>query len=370
GDWIRQGVLQREEWPSFYVYQHRFQLGEQCRQRLGFFAALRLADPEAGIVLPHEGTLPHSLQAATERLRDLRAEPSAVYTLVEDDGQIEQILGRVVAGCPDGECADGEGGMHRWWIVSDLPTIAALRDALLGRQLYIADGHHRYAAALAYRDERSRQPGGANGAEFVLAYVADAADPGTTVLPIHRSISDVSVTEFDRWLGCLRGTFEVDDIVDLSAISTSDPGSLASEIEYELDQGELPRYCLLGPDRLLRRLQLSRWDAIENGNGDLTSRMDATIADEWILGRAFGIGANKIEQRVRFVPGTAEAARRAIADPTSVTLFLRSTPLDQLLRVARAGQRMPRKSTYFYPKLPIGLVAYDLDDGPGSGDPH
>lgn len=362
--WIRQGVLQREERPAFYVYQHRFQLGEECRQRLGFFAALRLADPAAGIVLPHEGTLPRSLEAATERLRDLRAEPSAVYTLVEDDGQIEEILDRVVGGRPDGECADGAGGMHRWWIVSDTPTIAALQDALRDRQLYIADGHHRYAAALAHRDERALQSGSPNGSEYVLAYIADAADPGITVLPIHRIVTGVTSKLFEHALACLGRRFTIEEVPSFSADSDPDPDCLAEVVEDELARGDLPCFCMLSPDGVLRRLQLAEWDAIDDSDADdLTSQMDATIADGWILGRAFGIGAGEIEQRVRFVPGTAEAARRAIADPSAVAIFLRPTPLDQLLRVARAGQQMPRKSTYFYPKLPIGLVAYDLDDG-------
>lgn len=366
--WIQQGVLQREERPAFYVYQHRFQLGGECRQRLGFFAALKLADPASGIVLPHEGTLPHSLETATERLRDLKAEPSAVYTLTEDDGQIERLLDRVVADCPSGECSDGAGGMHRWWVVTDSSTIAALQDALRGHQLYIADGHHRYSAALAYRDEQAQAPEGANGSEFVLAYIADAADPGITVLPIHRIVTGMGAKEYERSLAQLSRLFAIDEIASVDQNPKPNVACLATEIAHQLAGGGLPGFCMLGPDGILRRLQLTEWDAIGDDDDDLTSRMDATIADECIIGRTFGISASEIERRVRFVPDTAEAAKRAILDPTNVALFLRPTPLDQLLRVARAGLRMPRKSTYFYPKLPIGLVSYDLEDGVETND--
>lgn len=365
--WLRDGVLVRDGVPALYLYEHEYAWGSGRRRLRGFFAALRLTEPETGEVLPHESVLPQNLELRIAKLREVQADVSAVYTLVEDDGQIEQILDGIAQREPDESGSDDEGGIHRIWRIEDHDRIAALCGAVAGRPLYIADGHHRYEAALAYRDELRGARGAAGAADDVLVFIADAADPGIAILPIHRVVSGIEPEHLPANLETLRRSFELTPIEIAGGQDQATAAALESAVERLAETNTLPSFLLLEPGgERLWRLRLRSWEVIEPllpaGASVLTRKLDVTVLDSVVLRQALGIAPDELERRVEFTPDIERAYDLVRAESTVAALFVRPTPLMKLLAVARAGERMPQKSTYFAPKIPIGLVVYDLRD--------
>ncbi|HET9015358.1 MAG TPA: DUF1015 domain-containing protein [Thermomicrobiaceae bacterium] len=362
--WLREGVLVRDHRPAVYVYEQEYAYGDERRNRCGFFATLPLSEPEAGVVLPHERVLPQNLDLRIELLRDIRANLSAVYLLIKDDGWIGRTLAEIVANPPDLSGEDDEGGVHRLWVVDDPQAIRELREAAAGQPLYIADGHHRYAAALAYRDELRQRHGQAGRADDVLVYVADVADPGILVLPIHRVVGALGGLAWGEVVARLERYFDLQQCPFTSLASRC---TLETAVSRLARADGPPTYLLLGAGgEALVEARLRDWAAIEPllppEVSPLTRRLDVTVLDAVVLRQVLGIEPAEVEQRVEFTPDVAQAARAVGDGEAALAAFVRPTPLAALLAVARAGERMPQKSTYFYPKVPIGLVIHDFDD--------
>lgn len=360
--WLADGILRRDDRPGFYVYEHTFTWqGERRRQR-GFFGALRLTPPEEGVVLPHENVLPENLGIRVALLRGIEANLSAVYTLIEDEGRIAAALDRVVQAEPDVAGKDDDGSLHRLWVVHDQDIIDTLQAGAAGRELFIADGHHRYAAALAYQKEQGAGANGERPVDRVLTFVVPTSDPGVMILPIHRLVRDLTPAAWTEARARLERVFDIEE-------RRVAPVDVAATVRTAFDElagcSALPAFVVLEPggERLLT-ICLRDWESIEpllpNGSSELTRRLDVTVLDAVVLRAGLGIDDSTLERRVEFSPDAAGLCFQVQAGTTGAAFFLRPTPLESLLAVARAGDRMPQKSTYFYPKIPIGLVMRDL----------
>lgn len=362
--WLDDAILARDAVPAFYVYEHEYAWAGECRRRRGFFAALRLSHPGAGQVLPHERIMQHQMHVRLALLRDVRANLSAIYTVVQDGEDLTRVLEDLTAAKPDQVGTDEEGGIHRLWLVTEPEPIRRLREATAGQPLYIADGHHRYAAALAYRDDRRARCGHAGLADYVLTHIADAADPGIMILPIHRIVRALDGPSWRTALERLEPCFIVDEVAARGAI---DERALSAAVEQLAEVDGLPAFLLLGPGGgPLLRLRLRAWSDIDwllpDGGSVLSRRLDVTVLDAVVLQHALGIREESMEDAVDFTPDIAEAYGRVASGAAAAAVFVRPTPMQSLLAVARAGELMPHKSTYFYPKVPIGLVIYDLEE--------
>ena len=369
--WLRDGVLVRDQRPAFYVYEQEYSHGDERRSRRGFFAALRLSEPDAGVVLPHEGVLRQNLDLRVDLLRGIRVNLSAVYLMIKDDGWIGRTLAEVVANSPDVCGSDDEGGVHRLWLVDDPQRVRELREAAAGQPLYIADGHHRYAAALAYRDELRLRQGNAGHAESVLAFIADVSDPGIMIRPIHRLVRSLGDLSWDVVMTRLTPYFHLQKC---SVPELDSPHTIERVIErLERSEGP-PAYLLLVPGgTTLIGARLRDWRLIEPllaaDVSPLTRRLDVSVLDAVLLQHVMGIAPDEIEERIEFSPDVEQAVQAVRSGEASMAAFVRPTPLSALLAVARSGERMPQKSTYFYPKVPIGLVIHDLEEWDASVSP-
>lgn len=362
--WLRDGVLIQSERPAFYVHEHEFAFGGERRIRRGVFAALQLADYSERVVLPHENTMTHNVEIRTELLRDVRANLSSVYTLIEDRGKLEAMLTNVTSGPPDEAGIDGVGGTHRVWAVTSPSSVRNLRDAVANHPLLIADGHHRYVAALHYRDELRRAGLELPQADWTLAYITYVDDPGVLVLPIHRVVGSLGNANWDdvrRWLT---------RYYDSSSITLCDDHpeeDLVQQID-QLNRDEEPlTYLILEPGgKQLLRLHLRDWDAvcdlIPDTAGTTSSHLDVTVFDCVVLRDILGFDNRMVEENVEFTKDVSTAFHAVRSGHAVFAGFVRPTQLSTLLSVAHAGGRMPQKSTYFYPKIPIGLLMRDLLD--------
>jgi len=349
--WLADGVLIRDKAPAFYVFQQEFRHAGATYRRTVLFARLRLEPWERGVVLPHERTFRSPKVDRLNLLRALRLNTSPVFLMYADSHQeIAPLLAQALGECPAAEFADAQGLSQRLVRVDDPDLIAAVCGGLSGEKLYIADGHHRYETALAFRDES----GGAAGErpqDFALAALVAVNDPGLLVLPIHRLVGVALAPA--RVLDSLRPLFDID-------VRPSLPGLLA-EMAARGQTANLFGLAIHGlPDLYLLTLRdpESASHYLPPERSPAWRRLDAAIANHVILRGVLGLTEGQMED-IRTV-WYSEDAGATVAEVRSgrvgCALLLNPLSPSQVLAVAGAGERMPQKSTFFYPKIPTGLV--------------
>ncbi len=360
-DWRRSGVLVRDEHPAVYSYRQEFTWEGRRYARHHCFAAARLEDWTQGDIKPHEHTLSGPKADRMDLLRATRTQVSPVYCLYRRRGSGPSLP--VVTGEPLYDF-EADGQRHVLSAIADPHDLSALSAHLAACDVYIADGHHRYETALNYRNEcRDRAPSwsGDEPENFVLMALTDAADPGLLVLPTHRMVNPV-VFPGDA-LSRIARHFRVEDVTPASGAS-----GLASALARLDAQKRGTAFLAIGlePGRT-HLLTLAGRAALEtlmpSGQPDAWKRLDVSVLQYGILAHIFGIDdAALAAGGVVSYTQDPHAASAAVADHRArVAFLLNATPVEQVLAVADVGGRMPQKSTYFYPKLPTGLVMNALD---------
>ena len=342
--WRAAGILLRDAEPACYVYAHRFRLDGKIATRLGVFLAASLAPDATARLLPHEGTNRELVERRWRQLAAVRAHAGAVYAVWAGEGTLRQALEASIAGdAPLWEHASDAEQQALWRVTGraaeELAALAA------SRPLVIADGHHRFAAALRYA--RDQQATGALDcpAAWVPVHLVDAADPALAVRAIHRLV---------RWLPCDWETLRAHlarhaPVLAVRAVPSPDE---AAELAAELARTSQPRVLLLQERELLELVLPVTPD----------DRPDAVLVDTLLLRHVCGLEETTIEQVVDYTPD-ARAAAQAVRDGRALlAVLVRPTPLATVLAWAQAGRLFPPKTTYFFPKLPQGLVFYDLAD--------
>ena len=361
--WLADGILIREPKPACYLYEHEFTYQGKRRLSRGLFAALRLPNGGTAEVIPHERIFHQQIDGHIALLQQVQANLNPLFTLVEDNGELTAILHRIAMERePDESGTDDTSDRHRLWVIDQPGTIEALIRAIEHRPLFIADGHHRFAAALAYRDrllEESTKPGPAGN---ILIYIAGAADTGALVLPIHRLVRSLGTRSWPQVRERLARDFEIEE----RQLRGTDAISELRELVAGLAAAENPAYVLLKPggERLLFLRLRDRSRVLQRFPGRASAHLpDVTLLDTLILRDAFGFAPNEIEARVSFTPDLPVSAE-AVQDGLAVAaIFVSPLSLPMLLTITRNGGQLPSKSTYFYPKIPTGLVFHDLANG-------
>lgn len=351
--WRREGVLRRDPRPALYGLRQRFQAPDgRTLERETCFALLHLEDYDRGIVRPHEQTLAGPKADRLKVIRAAEANISTVLMLYEDR---EQALGAALAPAFDADdvldFADPSGAVHRLARIDDPERIDAVKQALGDRPLVIADGHHRYETALAYRDE-CRAAGAADGDdaphEWILVGLANAFAPGSLLLPIHRLVKKGSVPTPRAWEERLPDwRCEEVPVPDAEAV----PGLLARHLAPLSDRHAFAADDASGTLRIFSR----------PADGEL----DVRVLHREVVEGVFGLDERAVrEGAIAFPKSTLQTARELRAGGGLVALYLNPLTPDDVFRVTAAGERLPQKSTFFYPKLPTGLVfrTFDEDD--------
>ncbi len=324
-EWLASGVLRPDPQPSFYVYRLDYTDDhDRAARTLGVMGALELSRPGEGEVLPHEHT---TRKAKTDRLELMRATGanlSPVWALSLTKGLGERCeLDRE----PDTQFTDDDGVTHTLWRVADPPTVSAISEAVAANPVVIADGHHRYETALAYRDERRAAGEGDGEADWLLCFVVELAADQLSVRPIHRLLAGLP-PGFDVEEALLPW-FERGPLVPAGA-------PVLAEME---STGAL---ALVLPDGTARLL-VPRPEMFE-GVADLdSSRIETALA---------GLPAHEI----RFQHGVDNVVESVTAGEASSGVLLRPATVAQIADNARTGERMPPKTTFFHPKPRTGLV--------------
>jgi uncharacterized protein (DUF1015 family) len=351
GRWRRQGILVRDDQPAVWALTQDYVAPGGARMtRRGILCRVRVEDYGAGRIRPHERTHPGPLEDRLALTRATGLNLSPIFALHSDpDGSARRVLAAVVADDPWGEASDDEGTVHRIWRVADHEAIAALQSALAGAELLIADGHHRYETARAYAEE----VGGEGPHRYVLMCLVALEDPGLAVFPIHRLVAGLEPERQEALAAALRRDFDIQE-VPREALVPDGGGPLRL--------GYLDAH-LRRPFELKLRDQ-SIADAALAGKPPAYRRLDTAVLEALVLKGALGMSEADIAHLhgLGYSADAAEALRLLDEGAFDAGFFMRPTPVAQVREVAAAGETMPPKSTFFYPKLATGLVFSPLSD--------
>lgn len=355
-DWLRRGVLRRDPQPALYLLETRYAAPDGKRRCFtGLFAGVFLEPFGEGKVLPHEQTF---AGPRTDRFNLLCATGvsfSPVLALYRDPAQtLTRLYGRVRRRSADVAFRDWAGSRHHLWVIRQPKLVASIRKEFLGKRLLIADGHHRYLTALRYRRECGAQAG--PEADYVMTCLAEMHDPGLLVLPVIRLVSGVAP---ERWRDFDRKLPEYFDVEPVP------PGKLLEAQQTAQGPGPVIGFlgrggrtaCLLRP-RLPQLERLS--DPRMTGHSRVYGRLDVVVLNHGLLETLLGLKPGEEAGRLRFTKNPQEA-RLCVAGRKAQAAFFPSQPnVDAVWDLARQGETLPQKSTYFLPKIISGLVMNPL----------
>jgi uncharacterized protein (DUF1015 family) len=346
--WRQQGVLVREQEPVLWALEQRY--GDPdggARTRRGFFARVRVEEYGAGRIRPHERTHPGPKEDRLRLTRATRANLSPIFSLFPDpEGAATQALERATGGRAFAAARDVDGTENTLWRIGDGELIAELQSALADAELLIADGHHRYETARVYAEE----VGGEGEHSYVLMFLCSLSDPGLTVFPTHRLLSGLG-DEQPKQLA-IRETLLRDFEVEQVGPAELEPEGSAARVQFGyMDSFHRQPYRVTLKDQAIA-------DAALAGKSHPYRHLDTAVLEALVLRGALGMSEDDIAHlRGLGYSKSLEEARAAVESGRyDAGFFMRPTPVEQVREVAAAGESMPPKSTYFFPKVPTGLV--------------
>jgi uncharacterized protein (DUF1015 family) len=342
-EWILQGVLASDRDEAFWALEQEYDGPDGQRQtRRGFLCRVGITEYGPGLVRPHERTQPGPKEDRLRLTRATRHNLSPIFSLHE--GNAWPVLERALEDDPWGEVTDPDGTTHRVWRISDPEVLAAVTAELADSELLIADGHHRYETARTYAEEI----GGDGAHRFTLMALVSLEDPGLTVFGYHRLLTGLAGTDKPEALAsAIREYFDVEEV----GLDELDPAGEEGAGVFGYADAHLHRGF---------RLRLKDLRAMEAGlpdRSDAYRRLDAAILETLILRGALGMSEEDVEaKRGIAYNASAEDAIASLGDGADAVFLMRPTPVEQVRAVAAAGETMPPKSTYFFPKLLTGLA--------------
>jgi uncharacterized protein (DUF1015 family) len=349
--WLKNRVLLIDHVPSFYIHEHCFTYQNIRKKRLGLTACVRLEPWEKKTIFPHENTVPGIKSDRLELMRACPVNFSPLLGLYEDLGQKVTKLLAIQAGRKPAVDFDEAGETHKLWVSNEPEFVQRVSHFLASKPIYIADGHHRYETALAYRDERRQETRHIKGNEafnFVMITLVSFSDPGLVVLPVHRLIHNLSNKALAEFKSILEKNFEL-----LSA---------------PLGDGNLPeiagattRILGLEPGNIVAlklRHPIALKEIMPEGHSEAYKRLDISIVQHLVIDRLMALDKSC---SIAYIPSAIEARRLIESGEYQLALLMNPIAAGTIKTIANSDDKMPGKSTYFYPKLPTGLVINRLD---------
>ncbi|MCL1820052.1 MAG: DUF1015 domain-containing protein [Oscillospiraceae bacterium] len=330
-DWLNSGILRRDENPAYYMIEMDFRVNENDYTLRGFTARLELTPFSENRVLPHEETLSKAKADRLALMTETGCNFSAIYGLYNDDGTAEKALSSAAKAAPDIEFSMPDGVTHRLWRITDTDTQSKLTAALSDKQVFIADGHHRYETALKYRE--------LYGAEYIMTTLVDMNSSGLVVLPTHRVIAGCETDAPERLLTAMR------EICDVAEVELREPPN-GSVLMYW--NGKSYKFTLKNTNAMKE---------IMPDKSDAYRELDVAILHSLMLEPHFGIdkAAMSAQSNLTYTRDMNEAKDMVDSGSGQCAFILAPTKISQIRDVSLAGEKMPQKSTYFYPKLITGL---------------
>ncbi len=344
--WLQQGVLLSDPEASFYCYEISYEINGQAKKTRGILGAVRIEEPETGKIHPHEMTYSKPKSDRLNILRYCNANTSPIFSLYSSRERLaSSIVDDTVKDRPFIEAGNGDGFMHRLWRISDSSSIAAIKKDMSDKDIFIADGHHRYETALSFKKEMEGRGLNKTGREpfnYVLMFLSNMEDDGLTLLPTHRIVEIDSDINTKKILGKY---FDVQKIEGASE-------EQARQRMFEIMRNKTHSFGMFLTNADTYYTLLLKSPDIEVDLPECLRNLDVSVLHKFIFERLLKVDHYEYEMN------PDAAVERAKKGSFEAVFFLNPTGLQDVRKVALAGHRMPPKSTYFYPKLLTGMVIY------------
>src|SRR5256885_13553470 len=378
-DWIRQNVVMQDPEPAFYAYNQEYTVPgtQERRTRQGFIGAGKLEEYSAGVVFRHEHTLSGPKADRLELLRHTKTHTGQLFMLYSDaEKRVDAILAEAeAAAAPATEMRDEYGVMHRLWVISEPQRVAAIQKAMQNQKLVIADGHHRYETALNYRNERRGASGlRANAGkidseapyERAMMTFINTKSEGLTILPTHRLAANVH--DFS-WSGVRRHLEPWFTAEEFPFSGSAERSEVKKKFLAKLTEARAKRAIGVYPSGLSKR---AFYVLTVREGANLTQllpsvspkqrELDVVLLHEGILEPALGITPQAVtaEKNLTYEREAPAALDAVDAGAAQIAFLLNACDVEQVMRIATAGEVLPQKSTDFYPKLLSGITMYQV----------
>lgn len=359
--WLADGTLVRDDQDAIYIYEEDFTARGEQKSIRGIICRVKLEEFSKGVVLPHEETLS---KAKTDRFNLMCATNcnfSQIYSLYMDEERATtSIIDDLADGTPDVEMTDAAGVVHKLWVVTYPPVVERICATFADRKLYIADGHHRYETGLNYRNHM-RESGKANegdACDYIMMMLVDMENDGLVVFPTHRLVRDLEEFDREKLLAAVSDNFEVSHHTGVAAIEP------ALDALYAEGKKAFALYCGNDEWDLLVLRDIAVMQSVLPECSEALRGLDVSVLHSLVLERAMGIDkANMAAQiNLTYTRVFEEAIGAVDTGAAQCSFILNPTRVTEIRDVAAAGEKMPQKSTYFYPKLITGLVMNQLED--------
>jgi uncharacterized protein (DUF1015 family) len=350
-DWLEEGMLIKDGEPSFYCYEVSYELHNQKKKTRGFLGVVKIEELGSGRIHPHEMTYSKPKSDRLNILRHCNANTSPIFSLYSSEKKLaSSILENIAGEIPFIEAKNGDGFTHRLWRIRDRASIETIKMEMSDKDVFIADGHHRYETALAFKKEMESKGLNKTGNEpfnYVLMFLSNMEDKGLTLLPTHRIVeidSDVHIKE------TLRKYFDVQKIV---SEETSEKQAIQQMFKAIYNNPHSFGMFLTNANTYYA---LSfNGSNLEVDLPECLKHLDVSVLHKFIFERL--LKTNHFEYEM----DPDIAVERAKKGSFEAVFFLNPTEIKDVKDVALAGHRMPPKSTYFYPKLLTGMVIYKFE---------
>jgi uncharacterized protein (DUF1015 family) len=350
--WQSDGVIVRDEQPALWALEQTYTGPDgEVRKRQGFLARVRVDEYGPGRIRPHERTHPGPKEDRLRLTRATKTNLSPIFSLFDDPADtVSEALQAATGGEPWGRATDEDGTVNRLWRIDDTTPIATVTEALNTTELLIADGHHRYETARVYAEEI----GGEGPQRYVLMCLVSLEDPGLTVFPTHRLLRDLSPEQQEALANAIRRDFDIrrlDNTTELAPLY-GQPVSLGY-----IDSHHRQPFMLTLKDQAIA-------DAALSDHAEPYRRLDTAVLEALILKQALNMTDEDIDhlKGLGYARNFDEALTLVLNGEYDAGFFVAATPIEQVREVAAAGESMPPKSTYFFPKVPTGLIFNPLED--------
>ncbi len=347
------GVLRRDLQPAYYVLRQRFAGAAGRMERVGLLGAMRL-EAFGTSVLPHEDTRTGPKEDRFALMEATEANFSPPMMLYRDpSGRVAGAIEQVMAGRADADFSV-EGGEYTLWSVSDSETARTVHEALESQAVYVADGHHRYETALAYRDGHEAGAGGDAASRFVMTCLIEFDDPGLRILPYYRILHGLDGGQLRE----LRA--RMDNLFESSPAGVPPESGPLDAVVAAASQGRVALGVVepgQAPSLLRPKAGMVPSPDPAASPADQAKAVEAVVLQEMVLRPVLG---DSFADHVAYVHDGNEAVREVASGRGQIAFFVKGVPADVFEAVVGAGIRLPAKSTYFHPKLPSGLVISSL----------
>ncbi|NLO89599.1 MAG: DUF1015 domain-containing protein [Clostridia bacterium] len=360
--WLEEDILIRDKEPAIYFYEQGFSCGSKQYIRRGFFCAVKLEDYNKNIILPHEETLPKAKEDRLNLMRQCLANFSPVFGLyIDKEKNEEEIFKKLNTIEADINFIDENGQSHKVWAVSDPDVIQKFQSLLEDKQIFIADGHHRYETALQFSKEM-----GMENANHAMITLVNIYDSGLVIFPTHRLLQNLKDFEPDKFLANLKQHYETESVLFDELDNKSTIPQAAEKIRKELkaNSDQFHRFgTYLGGNyvHFINIPKNSNMPADPQKSQEWNS-LDVSVLQKMVLEKFLSIGEQERKEGsfLKYVRDEVEALTDVQKGICQAALLVNPTKIEEVIAVAKNGEKMPQKSTYFYPKLITGLVINSL----------